>query len=93
MGQDGFLGVVLVSPGEGDIDIEDSVLEKATTNLEGTIANRPPADSLRASEAKVSIAVKGTVIRDAISNMEWEGEKVRLEYPCGSNLAKGQDFA
>ncbi len=76
VGQDGILGTVRFSPAEVNIDIENSILEKATTNLEGTIGNFPPADSLRASEAKVSIHVKESIIRDAISNMEWEGEKV-----------------
>ena len=77
VGQDGILGVVMVRPAEVIIDIENSILEKATTNLEGTIVNVPTTDSLRASDAKVSIHVKESMIRDAIANMEWEGEKVR----------------
>ena len=77
VGQDGVLGAVTASPAWVRLDIENCTLEKATTNLEGTILNFPPIDSLRASETTVSILVRESIIRDATANFEIKGEIIR----------------
>jgi hypothetical protein len=77
VGQDGVLAVVNTSPAQVSITIEDCMLEKAMTNIEGTIVNFPPYDSLKANEAKVSINVIESIVRDARVIHDFGNDNVR----------------
>ncbi len=77
VGQDGVLGGVWTSPAKVSISIDDCTLEKAMTNIEGTMLNFPPYDSLTADKAEVSINVTESIIHDARVIHEFGGDKVR----------------
>lgn len=65
-GQDGVVAVAAMVPATVEVQIRDSVLEKAgQMNIEGTILNLPPSDPARANDSLVSFDVERCVIREA----------------------------
>jgi hypothetical protein len=64
VGQDGILGVVVSAPASVAIDIEDCIVEKAETNIEGAMLNVPPFIPSRAAESSMSINVNNSIVRD-----------------------------
>jgi hypothetical protein len=64
VGQDGLVGVVATAPATVKIDIDDSLFEKAWTNIEGTLMNLPPIKTPNAEENLMKINVNGSIIRN-----------------------------
>ncbi|WP_291368482.1 hypothetical protein [Cyclobacterium sp.] len=77
VGQDGVLGAVWMSPAQVSIDIEECTLEKAMTNIEGTIMNFPSSDSTKEHESLVSINVNESLVHDARITQNYGDETVR----------------
>lgn len=65
-GQDGVIGLARNLPAAVDIEILNTIVENAAqTNVEGAMNTRAPADPGRASEARVSLSISGSTIRNA----------------------------
>lgn len=95
-GQDGIVGAVMQSPSEISITISDSLIEGAgQMNVEGSLINLPPVNPLHADQARVSIEIEGSTIRNAgaVGGFEYVAANVWLgasQFVEDSPPAKGQ---
>jgi hypothetical protein len=65
-GQDGVVAVAALVPATANVEIRDSMIEKAgQMNIEGSILNLPASNMARAHESVVSIDIERCVVRDA----------------------------
>lgn len=66
VGQDGIVGAVMQSPSEVKITIRDSFIESAgQMNIEGSLVNLPPVDPSQTDQARISIDIQNSTIRNA----------------------------
>jgi hypothetical protein len=65
-GQDGVVAVAALVPATAEVEIRDSIIEKAgQMNIEGSILNLPALDLARVHESLVSFDIERSTIRDA----------------------------
>lgn len=88
VGQDGIVGAVMQSPSQIKMTIIESIIEGAgQMNIEGSLINLPPNDPSQANQARVSIDIQDSIIRNAgaVSGFEniaanvWLGPSLFLE--------------
>jgi len=66
VGQDGIVGAVMQSPSQISMTISESIVEGAgQMNIEGSLINLPPNDPSQANQARVSINIQDSIIRNA----------------------------
>jgi hypothetical protein len=92
-GQDGVIAIAAAIPAAVEIEIRSSIIEKAAqTNVEGTILNVPAFDVSRADEARVSIEVVDSVVRDAGASEGFEDDQAANVWIGASALIPKHPF-
>lgn len=81
-GQDGVVGVGAYLPAKVDIEIRNSIIEKAAQmNIEGTLLNLPVYDSTQLNKTEMKIAVLNSTVKDP-------GKEIKFRTP-GINIGLG----